>query len=190
VPFRPGVQNLWTTKRPDPDDVAAFGDKYPETEFGQFPQSDFRAFTELIEQEVSQMASISRTPYHYLLGTPGSVPPTGESIKSSEAPLVKKVVAESVHLGEGWEETMRVALVAAGQSSKARADAETIWTDPETRNEATHNLAIMEQVREGLIPLDFALEELGYSPQQIKRIQEMRAAQPAPPVDEETPDGE
>lgn len=176
VPFRPGVQNLWATRRPTEEETAAYGDRYPETEFGQFPAADLSPFVRLIQEEVSQMASISRTPYHYLLGTPSSVPPTGESIKSSEAPLVKKVVAEAVHLGEGWEETMRLALIAQGNRGKARQDAETIWADPETRNEAARTDSIIKQYEAGLLTQDVALEELGYSPQVIAKIM---AAQPA-----------
>ena len=125
------------------------------------------------------MASISRTPYHYLLGTPQSVPPTGESIKSSEAPLVKKVIAEAVHLGEGWEETMRLALIASNQTAKARSDAETMWTDPETRNEGARTDAIIKQYQVGLLPDQFALEQLGYSAQQIERIAAMKAKEKA-----------
>ena len=187
IPFRPGA-SIWASRKPTPEEQAEYGDKYPEAEFGQFPAADLRPFVNMIQQEISMMSAISRTPYHYLLGMPQSVPPTGESIKSSEAPLVKKVVAASIHLGEGWEETMRVALIAAGQTAKARnTQAETIWADPETRNEATHNQAIMLQWTSGLIPDDFALEELGYSAQQIARIHAMKAAQPTPPPTDEPP---
>ena len=179
VPFRIGVDNLWTTRRPTSEETAEYADKFPETEFGQFPGATLEPFVRLIQEEVSQMASISRTPYHYLLGTPQSVPPTGESIKSSEAPLVKKVIAEAVHLGEGWEETMRLALIASNQTAKARSDAETMWTDPETRNEGARTDAIIKQYQVGLLPDQFALEQLGYSAQEIERIQMMKAAEKA-----------
>jgi len=180
-PFKAGVTNLYATRRPTPEESAAYGDRFPEVEFGQFPGAQLSPFTQLIEQEIGSMASISRTPYHYLLGDPGAVPPTGESIKSSEAPLVKKVVAQAIHFGEGWEEAMRTALIAANQRSKARQDAETIWADPETRNEAAHNQAIMLQWEKGLIPDEFALEELGYSAQQIARIKKLRETPGAEP---------
>jgi len=182
VPFRSGVDNLWTTRRPTEEEVAAYGDKYPATEFGQFPAADLSPFVALVREEIAEMSSISRTPYHYLLGVPHSVPPTGESIKSSEAPLVRKTRSEAVHLGEGWEETMRVALVAAGQRGKARADAETMWEDFETRNEAARTDSILKQYEAGLLPDEFAWEELGYSAQQIARIKELRAQQPPAPV--------
>jgi hypothetical protein len=179
VPFRTGRDVLWTSRRPSPDEVADYPDgAYPEVDFGQFPEASLQPFALMIRGEVGQMASNSRTPYHYLLGDPTSVPPSGESLKSSEAPLVKKVEAEQIHLGEGWEETMRVALLAAGQKTKAAAStgAETIWRDAETRNEAARTDSILKQYQAGLLPDEFALQELGYSQQQIERIRVMNAA--------------
>ncbi len=185
-PFRTGRDTLWATRRPTAEEVAEYGDKVPDVEFGQFPGASLTPFVEMIREEVGQMASNSRTPYHYLLGEPTSVPPSGESLKASEAPLVKKVESQEIHFGEGWEETMRVALLKAGQRAKAArtTDAETIWRDAETRNEAARTDSILKQYAAGLLPDDFALEQLGYSPQQIERIQTMRAmpADAAPPT--------
>ena len=175
-PFKPGIDMIWTVRRPTEEEVAQYGDKMPEPKLGQFPSADLTPYWSAIDSELGLMSSTSRTPYHYLLGSPTSVPPSGESLKSSEAPLVKKVGREAVHLGEGWEEVMRVAMIAAGQPSKARSDAETIWADPETRNEGARTDAILKQHAEGLLPDEFALEELGYSQQQITRIQELKAS--------------
>jgi len=170
-PFKPGVDTLWGIRRPTPAEVAEYGDKVPQPALGQFPAADMGPYIEAIEAEIGQMASISRTPYHYFLGTPTAVPPSGESLKSSEAPLVKKVTKASIHLGEGWEETIRVALIADGQTAKAKnVDAETIWADPETRNEAARTDSIIKQYQVGLLPRSVALEELNYSQTQIERI--------------------
>ncbi len=183
-PFRSGLDSLWTTARPTPEQIAEYAGTVPDVEFGQFPGASLDPFVRLIDEEVGQMASISRTPYHYLLGNPTSVPPSGESLKSSEAPLVKKVQKQEIHFGEGWEETMRVALLAAGQSKKAAAStsAETMWRDAETRNEAARTDSILKQYAAGLLPDEFALEELGYSQQQIERIGEMKAGKPIDPA--------
>ncbi len=179
APFRPGVDNLWVTRRPTPDEAIEYADKYPQPSFGQFPAADLSPYINMEQQEIRLMASISRTPYHYLLGDPTSIPPSGESIKSSDSPLVKKSMRQSVHFGEGWEETLRLALSSAGQSSKAKNDAETIWADFEIRNEAAHTDAILKQYAAGLLPDGFALEELGYSLQQVERINAMKAADAA-----------
>jgi hypothetical protein len=181
APFRAG-DTLWATRKPTTEEVAEYGDKFPDASFGQFPEASLEPFVRMIRAEVGQMASNSRTPYHYLLGEPSSVPPTGESIKSSEAPLVKKTEAEQIHLGEGWEEVMRVALLAAGQTGKAAAttDAETIWRDAETRNEGARTDSILKQYKAGLLPDEIALEALGYSPQQIARIATLNKAKAQP----------
>jgi hypothetical protein len=190
-PFRTGRDTLWVTNRPSPEQAAMYGDKIPEVEFGQFPGASLDPFVKMIEEEIGIMASNSRTPYHYLLGEPTSVPPSGESLKSSEAPLVKKVGRASVHFGEGWEEVMRVALIAAGQTAKARrtTDAETIWGDPETRNEAARTDSILKQYAQGLLADSFAMEELGYSQQQIERNAALKATQPPKPPEPTAPVG-
>lgn len=176
APFKPGVDMLWTVRRPSPEEASTYGDHVPEPVLGQFPQGDLSPYINLINQEVGEMASNGRTPYHYLLSMPTSVPPSGESLKASEARLVKKVVRQSVHFGEGWEETMRLALILHGQRSKAKTDGETIWADPETRNEAARTDSIGKQVAMGL-PFEFALEEMGYSQTQIERIMLLKQAE-------------
>jgi hypothetical protein len=182
APFKPGVDILWAVRRPTAEEVAEYGDKVPPVTLGQFPQADMSPYIDMIHAEIGEMASNSRTPYHYLLGEPQSVPPSGESLKSSEAPLVKKVMAQEVHFGEGWEEVMRLALTAAGQKAKARTDGETIWKDAETRNEAARTDSVLKQFAAGLLPDVFALEELGYSQSQIERIKSMGTPTPDMPA--------
>jgi hypothetical protein len=197
APFKTGKHTLWTTRRPTAEEWASYGDKMPDVEFGQFPQANLSPFTDMIREEVIEMAAISGTPYYQLVGPPTSVAPSGESIKSSEAALVKKSDAQAIYFGEGWEETMRLSLIADGQESKARADGETMWTDRETRNEAARTDSIIKQHTAGLLPDEFALEELGYSQQQILRIKELQEQErleaptpaPEPPPPEVVPDG-
>jgi hypothetical protein len=79
---------------------------------------------------------------------------------------------------------MRVAMLADGQTAKARTDGETIWADPETRNEAARTDSILKQYQAGLLSQEVALEELGYSQQQIARI---RGTEPVPVAPSEVP---
>lgn len=187
VPFRTGRDILWATRRPTPEEMADYekGD-FPDVDFGQFPAASLEPFVQMIRMEIGQMAANSRTPTYYLAPFQGDRPPSGEMLRGADATLVKKVEGQAVHFGEGWEESMRVALLAAGQTKKAArsTDAETMWRDAETRNEAARTDAILKQYSAGLLPDEFALEQLGYSPQQIARIAEMRGAPSAttPPV--------
>ena len=58
--------------------------------------------------------------------------------------------------------------------------AETIWRDPETQNEAVRTDAVLKQFQAGVIDLETAQEQLGYSPEQVRQMRERRAAEPAP----------
>ena len=65
---------------------------------------------------------------------------------------------------------MRLALRASGDPGAEERAAETVWRDPETRNEAVRTDAVIKQFQIGLISREVALEELGYSPEQITRM--------------------
>jgi hypothetical protein len=163
-PFKAG-HHLWTVPPPDTED----GD-VPQVEFGQFPAADLGPYQEAIQTEVGAISSISRMPYHYFLGQPQSVPPSGESLKSSEAGLIKKVGRAAIYLGEGWEETMRLALKAMNDERATQTDAMTIWADPETRNEATMADSTIKLFQAKVIDHETALRRLNFTPTEIERI--------------------
>lgn len=178
--FKAAVDHLWMIPGRDPDDPGA-----SEPKVGEFEATDLAPYQRMIETEVGHMSSIARMPYHYLLGQPTSVPPSGESIKASEAGLVKKVMTAQIHLGDGWEETMRLALRAMRDERADLRTAETIWADPETRNEGVRTDSIIKQFQAGIIDRRVALEALGYSPEQIDR---MTGVETTEPVADDGPD--
>jgi hypothetical protein len=105
---------------------------------------------------------------------------------------VRKVGRIALHLGEGWEEVMRLCLLAMGDARGRIRSAETIWRDPETQNEAVRTDAVLKQFQAGVIDLESAQEQLGYSPEQVRQMRERRqakAAAPAPIPDTSTPIG-
>jgi hypothetical protein len=186
-PFKPAVDRLWTFPRPDPEDP---NQAFPQV--GEFAATDLLPYKLMIETEVGHISSISRIPYHFFLGQPQAIPPSGESLKSSEAGLVRKVGRIALHLGEGWEEVMRLCLLAMGDARGRIRSAETIWRDPETQNEAVRTDAVLKQFQAGVIDLESAQEQLGYSPEQVRQMRERRqakAAAPAPIPDTSTPIG-
>jgi hypothetical protein len=184
-PFRAAVDRLWTVPPPDPDDPNP-----PKVEFGEFGATDLAPYKLMIETEVGHISSISRMPYHYLLGQPSAIPPTGESLKSSEAGLVAKVRTAQIHLGEGWEDTMRLALRAMKDERADLRTAETIWRDPETRQEAARADAAVKLHQAGILDTEGAQSYIGMTQQEIERMRERRtpvepeapAAEPAAPV--------
>lgn len=163
--YKAAVNHLWLLPGKDPDEPGA-----SEPKVGEFEATDLTPYKTMIELEVLHMASRSRMPYYYLLGQGHSNPPAAEQTKTSEAPLVRKVKTAQVHLGNGWEETMRLALRAMRDERADLRTAKTLWADAETRNEAVRTDAVIKQFQAGIIDQRTALEALGYSPEQMDRI--------------------
>lgn len=190
-PFKAG-HHLWVVPPPDPE----LGEQ-PPIQLGQFAAADLTPYQTSIQNEIGAIASISRMPYHYFLGQPQSIPPSGESLKSSEAGLVKKVGRAAIHLGEGWEETMRLAMKAQNDPRATQMDAMTIWADPETRNEATMADATIKLYQAHIIDHETALVRLNFTPTEIekilaaeqKRLEAEKAAAAAAPPPLFTPPG-
>lgn len=158
----------------------------PHAKFGALPAADLSGFVTAIEMIVQHVASISRTPPHYLNASADRL--SGESIKAAETGLVAKVRGKMLHFGEGWEEIMRLAGRLDGNDALAKAPmAETIWGDPETRTEAEHMDAILKQKAFG-VPDEVLQEKAGYTPAEIVRIRRMRVKELLlNPQPEETP---
>lgn len=175
-PFKAAVDRLWVVPPPDPDDPPDM----PEARFGEFSATDLAPYQHMIEHEIGAIASISRIPYHYLLGQPEAVPPSGESLKSSEAGLIRKVKTQQVHFGESWEEVARLAALATGdRTTYGNRTNGTEWRDPETRNEGARTDATVKAYESGIIERDEARLALGYSPAQAGTAPEP-AAPPEP----------
>lgn len=158
TPFEVAVDRLWTSENPD-------------AKFGQFKESDLSGYIKSVEQDIQHLAAISRTPPHYLLGQSGAFP-SGESLKSTEVGLVRKVESQCIYFGESWEQVMRLAFKATNDPRASVVDAETIWRDPESYTESQRIDAAVKKKELG-VPNRQLQEDIGYSPQQIERFPEL-----------------
>lgn len=159
-PFKHAIDRLWTSGS-------------SETEFGEFGETDLANYVKAIEMQVQHLAAQTKTPPHYLLGQSGAFP-SGESLKATETGLIKKVKDRQASYGEGWEETMRLALEVAGINARGAASMETIWADPESRTESEHVDSILKKLALG-VPFRQLWEDLGYSQTTIERFRTMLA---------------
>ena len=164
-PFRTAVDQLW---------VSTNG----EAKFGDFEQTTLDGYIKAIEQKVSHIAITTRTPKHYM--QPEGQEPSGDAIKSAESGLVKKVERKMRLFGEGLEEAIRLARLFQGESD-VPVDSEMVWADPQVRTEAEITDATIKKYQALLISRTQALEDLGYSPQQIIRIGDTLATENPPP---------
>jgi hypothetical protein len=162
-PFKAAVDHLWTSSK-------------AETKFGEFEATNLENYVKAIEMQVQHLAVQTRTPPHYLF-LRGNMP-SGESLRTAETGLVKKVRQRMGAFSEGWEETMRLAFQVEGKSPRGLVAMETQWADPESRTESEHVDGVMKRVALG-VPLRQLWEDLGYSQEQIARFDEMLVAEAA-----------
>lgn len=158
--------------------------------FGVFQAADLRNFVQAIDLVIQHVASISKTPPHYLNASADRL--SGESIKAAETGLVAKVRRRQTYFGNSWETVMRLAGQLAGIDHIAKAkQSEILWADPESRTEAEHVDSVLKLQALGL-PNEMLWEMAGLSPQQIARAKTMVAEQDLfgptePPMQEQQP---
>ncbi len=155
-PFKPSVERIWSTAVTD-------------AKFGDFEQTDVTGILKAIDTTIQHIASETRTPAHYLLGSAG-VFPSGESLRAVETGLVAKARRRMRDFGEAWEEIERLGFRAIGDIARAeKTDAETIWKDPEYRTEAEHVDALVKLASIN-VPHEQLWSDAGYTPQQIEQF--------------------
>lgn len=125
------------------------------TSVGQFSPADAKQFLEPIYAYTRAMASLTNTPLHYFERT-GNVP-SGEALRTAEAPLIKKVTDREISLASTWRDLFRFALRIEG----IKADVQIKWRDVESIDSLdTWEVAIKKKAVG--VPLSHILEEMGY----------------------------
>lgn len=160
-PFKAAIDRLWIS----PDEG---------TKFGEFGQTDLKPYLEAHERDLSDIATITRTPRHYLFQSGQS--PSGDALVSAETGLVAKCVDKQAYFAEALEEVLRLARRFAGEPD-APVDSELVWADPAYRSEAVRTDAILKQYQAGLITLTTAQARLGYTETEIARMAKERTGE-------------
>ena len=127
--------------------------------FGQFAAADLTGYLKGKEADVHDIAAITSTPPHYLLGSMVNL--SAEALKAAEAGLIHKIYQRRRYLEEGLERTMRLAGFA---SSQARI----VWKSPEWRTEGELVDALVKMGTLG-VPREVLWERWGATPQEIER---------------------
>ena len=153
--------------------VWAHSKKPGEVEVGQFPEADLVVFhntIRLLGQLVTQLAGL---PLYYLnFGTDN--PASADAIRSSESRMVKGAERKHNGLGADWRRTLAIAVrVRDGESwDPAVRRVKTIWRDASTPTVAQAADAAVKKRQAGIITLRQARIDLGYSPEEIRRMEQ------------------
>ncbi len=154
--FKAAIDHLWTSE----DD---------KTKFGEFSETQLSNFVAAIENRIQSLASRSRTPPHYLLGSSGTFP-SGESLKATETGLVAKSNGKKSSFGGGVEEAARIALfIEKGERAASTFRSRVAWASSESRSESEFVDSLVKKLSIG-VPKEQLWEEAGYSPEQIKQM--------------------
>jgi hypothetical protein len=143
----------------------------PAAKVEELGEVNLAGYISAIEMLIQHLASQTSMPAHYLIKQNGN-PPSGESIKSSEAPLVAKARTKMLPFGEAYEEIIRLCFAIQNDPRAKEFASETIWASPETMSESEHIDATIKKLALG-VPVKQLQEDAGYSPAQIARFSEM-----------------
>ena len=125
------------------------------TRVGEFSPADHKVFTEPVSEYIRSMAAITSTPLHYFEKS-GNVP-SGESLRTAEAPLLKKVADRQIMFGSAWRDLFTFLLRIEGINS----DVQVKWASSESLDTLDHwEVAVKKRVVG--VSLKQVLLEMGY----------------------------
>lgn len=145
----------------DPGDTDA---KASVTELGG---SDPARLVDLKDKQIDALFTIASLPRHMRVN-PAS-PPSGEAIKSDEGPFVKAILNHQREFGQAY--AMALDLIGV--------QAEPVWFDPETRNDAASAQVVETLVAAGVPWQIAATRYLGFTPDEIAEAEAIGEARQA-----------
>ena len=129
---------------------------------GEFAPADHKVFTEPVREFVRSMASITSTPLHYFEKT---AIPSGEALRTAEAPLQKKVKDRQVSFSTAWKELFQFTLSISGINS----DVDVKWEPAESLASLdAWEVAVKKRVVG--VTLEQVLIEMGYDQEVAAQI--------------------
>jgi hypothetical protein len=170
VQLRAAVSRMWAFEGAD-----VHATSLPPGQLGQYVEG--------VDLAVQHLAAQTRTPPHYLLSRLVNL--SGDALVAAETGLVHRCERKAIDWSDPWEETMRTAFKwralarrdwAGSGRDLVRAtmtDAETLWKDVENRDPITltQSLTMLQAIG---VPQQILWEKAGFSPQQIKRMKQIR----------------
>ena len=144
----------------------------------QLPAAELRNYTEALTQLLKMAAAYTGLPPQYLSYSDDN-PASAEAIRASESRLVRHCEAVAAQFGAAWEQAMRIALLVMGQQlTLDHFRMETVWRDPSTPTFQAKADAVQKAFGSGIVPLEQARIDMGYSPEQRRQMAEWDKASP------------
>ena len=157
-------------------------------QIGQLAAGNVDGLIKLQEWQVSVLAGITGTPQSRF--TPAAVRPAEGTQKQEESALVARIEGLQKVWGNAWEDVQKMGLRVArafGPGSLPNLDGliiSTMWAEAETRNEKEHVEAVALKVDKLAVPREQAWLEVGYSADDVRKMQDMKRDELAERVEE------
>ncbi|EFE65763.1 conserved hypothetical protein [Streptomyces viridosporus ATCC 14672] len=119
-PFRSRVDGLFVAEDAD-------------TKFGEFSQTDLKGYLDSREATIRHISTLSQVPPYHLLGQMVNL--SAEALAAARDGLDRKIDERESLFGEGWEQALRLAGLAAGdQGAWEDTQAQVVWRDTSARS--------------------------------------------------------
>lgn len=139
------------------------------TTAGRFDPVDPRPAAAIVDGTIRRISGIAATPVHILLPGGSGALPSGETLKTAEAGLVKAAEGTMGPLGMSWEQVAHIAArvgqafgITGAPEIKPTDQVSVVWEDAESRNEESEATTLEAHIRMGLSKKT-ALTKLGYN---------------------------
>jgi hypothetical protein len=141
-------------------------------------QVDLNGILLAVRHDIQDLAAVTRIPMHYF--SPDAAKGSAEGASLMREGLVAKVKDRTGQTGESWEQVMSLAFAMAGDTQRAkRSDMECLWAPPDERSLAERFDAASKAGPAG-VPWRAVMQDvLGFSPQQVARMETERATDAA-----------
>lgn len=151
----------------------------------QLPAAELRNYTEGLTHLLKMAAAYTGLPPQYLSYSDDN-PASAEAINSSLDRLVRTCESLAEQFGDYWEQAMRIAMLVMGKPLTLDSfRMETVWRDPSTPTYASKADAASKLYAngQGVIPLEQARIDMGYTPEQRRQMEEWDKQSPLAQMD-------
>jgi len=119
-PFRSRVDGVFVAEDAD-------------TKFGEFGQTDLKGYLDSREATIRHISTLSQVPPYHLLGQMVNL--SAEALAAARDGLDRKIDERESLFGEGWEQALRLAGLAAGDRTAWQdTAAQVVWRDTSARS--------------------------------------------------------
>lgn len=167
-------QPVMTEVNPIPEGHRAMISENDAAKFGQLQAADLAGYEASVRVILGQIMAVSTLPAHYV-GVFTDNPASADALRAAEASLTARAEARQATFGRSWEQVARLMIaVRDGRDPYMVDDIRVHWADAATRSVAQEADAVVKLYAAGLLPASYALGKLGFSDDEIAKINAAR----------------